>query len=173
MKILGFDISSSTTAYCVFTIENKSIIKIDHGFFKPPKKGSIFERLLWVENKINDIIQKYNPDEIAIEDIAKFMKNKSTANTIIMLALFNRIIGLTCHKLNKSPTLYNVLTIRHQIKLSKIPPKKEEIPLLLEKRLNIKFPYLYNKKLEIKKESYDISDAFAVCLTHCLKKKLI
>jgi crossover junction endodeoxyribonuclease RuvC len=171
--ILGFDISSTTTAYCVFQIDNKNIIKIEHGFFKPKKDGSIFERLLKLEENINNILDKYKPDEIAIEDIAQFMQGKSTANTIITLALFNRIVGLTCHKKNLSPTLYNVLRIRHAIKTNKKPPKKEEIPEVLENKLNIKFPYLYDKKGNIKKESYDISDAFAVCLTHAIKSKLI
>jgi len=173
MKILGFDISSSTTAYCLFEVKDKKIIDIQYGFFKPSKKGSIFDRLLNLEDKINNILNTYSPDFIAIEDIAKFMKNKSTANTIITLALFNRTVGLTCLKKNLNPTLYNVLQIRHAIKLNKVPPKKEEIPNLLETRLNIKFPYQYDKKNNIKKESYDISDAYAVALTFLIKNKLL
>lgn len=173
MKILGFDVSSTTTAFCLLEINNKQITNIEYGFFKPPKTGTIFERLSSLENKVMEILNKHNPDCVCIEDIAKFMQGKSTANTIIMLALFNRIVGLTCHKKNLSPTLYNVLSIRHAIKLNKVPPKKEEIPQLLEQRLNIKFPYLYDKKQKIKKESYDLSDAYAVALTHAIKTKII
>jgi hypothetical protein len=43
------------------------------------------------------------------------------------------------------------------------------MPALIESHLNIKFPYLYNKKQKIKVESYDMADAAAVGLFHCYK----
>lgn len=172
MKILGFDVSSTVTAYCCMTIENKEIIKIEHGFFKPLKKGTIFERLSSFQKEIEKIINKFSPDNIVIEDIVKFMQHRSQANTIIMLALFNRQVGLTCFNMGISPILYNVMQIRHCIKLNKKMPKKEEVPDVLEKRLNIKFPYVL-KNNKIKQESYDVADAFAVTLTHLIKSKII
>lgn len=171
--ILGFDVSSTTTAYTVYTVENKSILKIEYGHFKPQKKGTIFEKLNALEKQVLSILQKHNPTKVVIEDIAKFMPGKSTANTIITLALYNRTVGLTCFKENLEPVLYNVLQIRHAIKTTKNLPKKEDIPKELETRLNIKFPFLYDKKGKIKKESYDISDAYAVGLAYLLKNKLI
>lgn len=172
MKILGFDVSSTVTAYCVMEVDNKKITSITHGFFKPKKTGTIFERLNDLILNITKIVQEHNPDYVAIEDIAKFMAGKSTANTIIMLALFNRQVGLTCFNLGKKPELYNVLQIRHCIKLTKACPKKEEVPSILEQRLNIKFPYVM-KNNKIKQESYDIADAYAVALTFIIKNKLI
>lgn len=173
MKILGFDVSSTVTAYCCMTVEDKKIINIEHGFFKPNKKGTIFERLSSFQKEIEKIVKKFNPDQIAIEDIIQFMKQKSQANTIITLALFNRQVGLTCFNFGYQPYLYNVMQIRHCIKLNKDIPKKEDVPSVLEKRLNITFPFILNKKSKIKPESYDVSDAFAVTLTHIIKEKLI
>lgn len=172
MKILGFDVSSSVTAYCCMTIDNKQIIKIEHGFIKPSKKNSIFERLSLFSKQIQKVIDDFKPDQVVIEDIIKFMKSNSQANTIITLALFNRQVGLTVFNNNINPTLYNVMQIRHCIKLTKDMPKKEEVPSVLEQRLNIKFPYVMRKG-KIAQESYDIADAYAVTLTHLIKTKLI
>jgi len=103
-----------------------------------------------------------------------FMKGASGAKTIIPLAVFNRMVGLACFDyLKQPPFLYNVMTIRHGIKISKKPPQKEEIPALAEKILGITFPYKYkiNKKTKIEEiatESYDMGDAFAVAI-HCAK----
>lgn len=173
MKILGFDVSSTVTAYCCIDIQDKNIVSIEHGYFKPSKKGSIFNRLSLFEKEIEKIVNKFNPDQIVIEDIIKFMKSNSQANTIITLALFNRQVGLTCFNLNKEPTLYTVLQIRHCIKLGKDLPKKEDVPQVIEKRLNIKFPFIYSKTNKIKQESYDVSDAFAVTLAYAIKNKLM
>lgn len=170
-KILGFDISSTTIGYCILEVDNQKISHIKSETFKPPKKGTIFERLdkvaIWAKN----IILTNKPDNIVIEDIAKYMPGKSTANTIIMLALFNRTIGMEAyHYLKKSPILYNVLSIRHGIKLSKQLPSKEDIPSIIEKHLNIKFDFAKSKQGKIKQENFDRADAIAVTLHHCLKE---
>jgi Holliday junction resolvasome RuvABC endonuclease subunit len=165
-KVLGFDISSSTIGYGYLEIDDHNNIHfIDTNHYKPIKKGNMIERLVKTRNDINKIISKYNPDYIGIEDIIQFMKNKSRASTIITLALFNRMVGLTAFDyLKKSPQLFNVMQIRHGLKLSKELPKKEEIPNLVSEHLGITFPYLYDKKGKIKEESEDMADGIAVAL---------
>lgn len=177
-KILGFDVSSTTTAYCLLTVDSGKILSIDYGYIKPIKSKNIFERLSSFEKEINSIITKLNPTEIAIEDIIQFMGRNSSANTIITLSLFNRTVGLAAYKNNFNPFLYAVSTIRSKIKIN-TTPKKEEIPQLLETRFNITFPYLYSKQaklkngklkpIKIKQESYDLGDAFAVAFCHAIK----
>jgi Holliday junction resolvasome RuvABC endonuclease subunit len=168
--IIGWDISSTTTAYCALSIENNNIEYIDSGYIKPPKKGSIFERLNYTKKEVMLILQKYKPDEIAIEDIIQFMSGASGAKTIIMLTQFNRMIGLACYEYLKSnPELYSVMTIRHGLKLNKLLPKKESMPDLVSKHLGIIFPFEYGKKGAINITSYDKADAIAVALYHSLK----
>lgn len=177
-KILGFDVSSTTTAYCLLTVDNGIIVSIDHGYIKPSKSKNIFERLSLFSKQIEDVIDKLNPTEIAIEDIIQFMGRNSSANTIITLSLFNRTVGLAAYKKGFNPTMYAVSTIRSKIKIN-TTPKKEDIPSLLEKRFNINFPYLYSKQTKqkngkikpakIKQESYDLGDAFAVSFCHAIK----
>ncbi|MCP6726354.1 hypothetical protein NL526_30315, partial [Klebsiella pneumoniae] len=77
----------------------------------------------------------------AIEDLIKFM-TKSTATTVVVLTTFNRMVCLLAYDyLKKQPELFNVMSIRHALKLNKILPKKEEMPELVAKHLEIKFPY--------------------------------
>lgn len=176
--VAGFDISSTTTGWCILKIENNNISYIDSGFFKPLKKGSIFDRLSHSKKEIEKILKKYHPNYIAIEDIISFMKGASTAKTIITLSVFNRIVGMTAYEyLGKSPELFNVMSIRHGLKLSKDLPKKEDMPELAAHHLGVKFPYLYGRSGNIKSESYDIADAWSVAiyysklLTNQIKKK--
>jgi hypothetical protein len=179
-KILGFDISSTCIGYCHLEIDedNSKIKFISCDYIKPIKKGNIIERLSHTRDKIILILEKVQPDIIAIEDIIQFMSGASTAKTIITLTSFNRMIGLLCHDyLSKSPEMYSVMSIRHGLKLNKILPKKEDMPELVSKHLGIKFPYEKNKNGKIKPESYDMADGVSVALysamllTNKIKKK--
>lgn len=178
MIILGFDISSTTYGWAVLKIENNNISYIDSGYFKPPKDGSIIERLAKTRDTINNLLKQYDPDCIGIENIVEFMKGHSTAKTIIMQTSFNRMTCLAGldflkNKNNNIPELFSVLSIRHGIKLNKILPKKEDIPDLVAKHLNITFPWQY-KKMRGKTaqkpvvENYDRADAIAVALYYAL-----
>ena len=164
-RILGFDISSSCIGWCVLEINednNIKFIKCDN--LKPSKKGSILDKLLDTKSKIQKIIEEEKPDYIGIEDLIKFMP-KSTATTVVTLASFNRMIGMLSYEyLNDHPGLFNVMSIRHALKLNKNLPKKEEMPELVSKHLGIKFPYIKDKKGKIKSESFDMADGIAVAL---------
>ncbi len=165
--ILGFDASSTTIGYCVLKWDDQTndISFEKAGYIKPTKKGSIIERIVDTRNQVQKVIVDAGPDYIAIEDIIKFMKGHSTAQTIIMLTTFNRMIGLTSYDyLGKEPSLFSVMTIRHGLKTSPDLPKKEDMPALVAKHLGITFPYEYNKKGNIKVESYDKADGVAVAL---------
>lgn len=165
MKILGFDISSSCTAYSVLNFDESGVISFEScSYINPIKTGNIIERLSNTRDKIKLIIDTVKPDYIGIEDLIKFMP-KSTATTVVTLASFNRMICLLCHDyLKKSPELLNVLSIRHGLKFEKIFPKKEEMPELVAKHLGITFPYEKNKKGKNKIENFDMADAIAVSL---------
>jgi Holliday junction resolvasome RuvABC endonuclease subunit len=182
IKILSFDCSSTTIGYAVLEVDN-NINFIDVNYIKPEKDGSLITKIANTRDKINTIINQVKPDHIAIEDIIAFMKGKSTAQTIIMLTTFNRMICLAAYDyLNKEPSLHNVMSIRHGLKNSKVLPKKEEMPELVAKHLNIKFPYQYSKKGRVKGkaiiENQDMADAIAVglyysfLLTGKIKKKV-
>ena len=170
MRVCGLDISSSAVGWCVLDCNGTNMVLIDCGFIKPSKVGSIFDRLESVEKQVGTILDKYRPDQVGIEDIAKFFPGKSSATTIITLALFNRTIGLSAHKKGYVVKLHNVMAIRHGIKLTKELPKKEAIPELVAGILGIKFPYKLNKKSLPVKENNDTADAIAVAIYHWKKE---
>jgi len=165
--IIGFDVSSAVVGYCVLKCEDEQIKLIKCDYFKPSKKGSLFFKLNGLKQNIISILDTYKPDHVAIEDIAKFMPRISSAQTIICLAAYNRTVGLACYEyLGKDPELCNVMAIRHKLKSGKILPKKEEMPEVIEKHLNIKLPRFRNKNNKIKPETFDVADGCAVALYH-------
>lgn len=174
-KILGFDVSSTCIGYSVLEIKDDNINFILCNYIKPVKNGTIITRIADTRNKIKKIIEDIKPDHIVIEDIIQFMSGASTAKTIITLTSFNRMIGLLAYDyLKAEPAYYNVMTIRHGIKINKILPKKEDIPELVAKHLRIKFPYEKNKKGNLKSENLDMADSVAVALYYSfiLTKKI-
>ena len=115
------------------------------------------------------LFQRLKPQEILIEDIAQFMPRKSMANTIILLAVFNRMISLCAYEyLGKEPKHFPVMTIRNGIRLSPYTPEKHEIPALVEKHLKIKIPLVKKKTGKPIDEYYDQADAIAVGLYYAL-----
>jgi Holliday junction resolvasome RuvABC endonuclease subunit len=166
-KILGLDCSSTTIGWGLLEVNDntKEIKLLKTGFIKPIKTGTIVDRIISTREKVSLLINEVKPDYIGIEDIIKFMKGKSTANTIITLTTFNRMITLLSYDmLGKQPGLFGVLSIRHGLKINKIFPKKEEMPDLVAKHLGISFNYQKNKKGNIKIENYDMADGIAVAL---------
>lgn len=167
MRIIGFDASSSTVGYAVLDyneISNeKTLVYCD--YFKPSKKGNLFERLSNTRKTIIAILSEYKPDLISIEDIVSFMPGSSTSKTILILTAFNRMVGLSCFDhLKHPPSLFNVMSIRHGLKFDSQLPKKEEMPELVGKHLNITFPMESDKNGKLLEENYDKADSVAVAL---------
>ena len=97
-RVLGIDVSSTTIGYCILDINQLNQISLVHvNYLKPPKEGSIIERIVDTRNQIQSIIDGYNPSHIGIEDIIKFMKGKSSADTVVMLTTFNRMTCLLAY----------------------------------------------------------------------------
>lgn len=179
MRVLGLDVSSTTIGIAVLDVDpitkKVTLTHLDH--FNPPKEGHILDRLSQTRAHLTQVFQTWQPSEIAIEDILLGAGKTTTIKTLSILSIFNRVIGLAAlDHLKKVPHLFNVMKIRHGLKSCKELPKKEEIPELVAKHLNIPFPYLYKKPRVAKKSkkpppapkldivNYDRADAIAVAL---------
>lgn len=172
MIIMGIDASTSTIGLSVIDHSKNKTILVHLEYFKPNKKLDILEMLQQVQKYIISKIDEFKPDEIILEDILLGLGRKTTIKTLAGLAVLNRTVGLAVlNRLNKPPIMYNVLKVRHAIKLSKVLPKKEEIPELVAKILNIKFPYVFNKKQKQIIENQDMADSIALILAY-IKKEL-
>lgn len=179
-RVLGLDASSTTIGIAIIDYDDSQISLHDCFYYKPPKKGNIFERLSKVRNYIQELIDTYNPDDVSLEDIVLHMKGHSTAKTITTLAVLNRTVGTAVFdKHGKAPYLYNVMRIRHAIKTSKKLPAKEDIPELVAHHLGPSFVFLTDKKGKVikkkngdyKEENYDIADGIACALCHIFKDR--
>lgn len=186
MRVLGLDISSTTIGIGLlnYDVLTKETNLLSAEFYSPPKLGSTYERLKRTENDIQNILDRLQPDIVAIEDILFFAK-KSTMRTLILLGIFNRQVGFTVSKWlvsdssqsdygQEEPILFPVATIRATLRkiFNQKEIEKENIPHLLQ-QIFPNFPISKiskGKKIgKLTKETYDMADGVSVALTYIEK----
>lgn len=99
MKILGLDISTRSTGWSL--IEDDKLL--EYGKIVPSGSMSNAAKLHLFSIEISKILNKYNPDFIAIEDVVQV----SSVSITKILARFNGVAILESYKYNqKDPQLY-------------------------------------------------------------------
>lgn len=166
-KVLGLDISSTTIGFALLNINvdttEVEMLEMDH--LKPIKEGSLTSRLAHTRDELKDIVERTQPDHICIEDILLFVSGRSSANTITILASFNRMACLVAFDyLGLEPHLYSATAIRNGVRIKYETPAKEEMPDLIAHHLNLQFPWMYGGRGKIMVENYDRADATAAAL---------
>ena len=78
MIILGIDPGLAFTGYGLIQYKKKEISMINYGYIETDKNDSFSLRLKKIHFELKKIINKYNPQEIVIEEIF-FNKNTRTA----------------------------------------------------------------------------------------------
>jgi len=95
MIILGLDPGLATMGYGVVEkLKNDNTVVVDYGVVLTPKEESLPVRLAMLEDGVNKILQKYKPEEIAVEELF-FSKNITTG---IPVAHARGVMLLTCIK---------------------------------------------------------------------------
>ncbi len=95
MIIVGFDPGLATLGYGVIKTDKGSRPEmIDYGIVSTPKEENLAVRLAMLEKGVRQIIEKFKPDEIAIEELF-FAKNVKTG---IAVAHARGVILLTAIK---------------------------------------------------------------------------
>lgn len=171
---MSLDASTTTVGLAVIDYDETNMSIAHFEYYKPDKSGHQLDMLIKAKEYLNAMLNTFHPHDLAIEEYVSFMKGNSTAATIVPLAVFNRTLCLAAYeKMNKLPSIINVNTVRSRIKLSKERPKKEDVPDVVAKHLNIDFPWFtkQTKKGATKTmvESYDVADAMAVGIAFILK----
>lgn len=69
MIILGIDPGYGTIGYGVIEKNDSKIVPIDYGVIQTPKDEGIAARLAMIYDTLNVLIKKFNPDEIAVEEL--------------------------------------------------------------------------------------------------------
>ncbi len=95
MIILGLDPGLATMGFgIVEKLKNDDTVAVDYGVVNTPKDESLPVRLAMLEEGINRILEKYKPEEIAVEELF-FSKNITTG---IPVAHARGVMLLTCIK---------------------------------------------------------------------------
>jgi len=178
MKILGLDISSAVIGWSLMEVSDKGISLLEYGNIKPPSKKKSKDnfslRLDFAFEEIKKLTLGAKPDIVVIEDYAKkFSAGRSSANTILVLASFNEVCGLSTYKiLNKKPVRIPVRTLRKLVKEEyKEDIKDKDDVLAFCKKYFKNFITTNNRVGNVKTEHYDEADAIIVAIGYYLENR--
>ena len=94
MRILGIDPGLATMGFGVIDTVNGKSTAVDYGVVLTPKQEALPTRLAILEKGVKSLIEKYKPDEVALEEL--FFNNN--VKTAIDVAQARGVILLTCVK---------------------------------------------------------------------------
>ncbi len=150
MRIMGIDPGSNVTGYGIIEKTENRLNWVDDGQISPSKKYNFYKKLFYIFSEIKEIINRYQPEEIALEDIfySKNVKSSIKLGHIrgaIVVASFSMGIPLfeyTPLEVKKAVTGYGAAS-KSQV--------KEMVKLILNIEKDI---------------SFDSSDALAIAICH-------
>ena len=151
MRILGIDPGLTKTGFGIIDINNKNLNLVECGIIRPRIKDKLEKRLLTIFEDISEIISRYKPTIICIEEVF-YGKNFKSA----------LLLGQARGSAMVSAASKNINIFEYSAKKIKLSitgngnAKKEQVRFMVTSILNIK-----NKDI-----SLDASDALAIALCH-------
>jgi len=150
VKIMGIDPGSNITGYGIIEKKEDRLNWIDDGQISPSKRSSFYERLFYIFSEIKRLIDKYRPQEVALEDIFYSKNVKSSirlghirgAIVVASLSMGVPLFEYTPLEVKKAVTGYGAAS-KSQV--------KEMVKLILSIERDI---------------SFDSSDALAIAICH-------
>jgi len=123
VAILGLDISTSCTGYCL--LEDDGTIK-GLGFIPLGKYKTHFDKANRVMSDLRQLKKNHNISIIAIEEnLQSFRTGFSSAQTLSSLAKFNGVVAYLCEDIfGLQPQFFNVNSARKTVGLKIISRKK-------------------------------------------------
>ena len=151
MLILGIDPGFAITGYGVVDHTSNKFTVIDYGVVNT-KAGELFSsRLEQIDAKIGEIVEKYRPDAMAIEEL--FFNNN--AKTAIMAAHGRGVALLACSKRGVPCYEYTPLQVKQNV-VGYGRAEKKQVQQMVKVILNLR---------EIPKPD-DAADALAIAICH-------
>lgn len=189
-KVLGLDVSTSTIGWALFDLESKELLELTHISPRPKPKE---------ENKIKELILKSEIFKVKLKDYSNFnittvvieepLLNSNNVYTVQTLLRFNTLI---------SKEIYDTLGIVPEY-ISTYNSRKNAFPWLVKENDKGKhvlfggFPkdcdkkqiiweqvakrepqinWVYTKNNTLKKENFDMSDAYCCVLGYMKQEKI-
>jgi crossover junction endodeoxyribonuclease RuvC len=111
MRILGIDPGLATVGWAVLESGRGVLAPVAYGAITTPAHTDIEARLLMIRNDLKTIIEKYKPDEMAIEELF-FNTNITTG---IAVAEARGVILCTAHELSVKISEYTPLQVKQAV----------------------------------------------------------
>ena len=151
MIILGIDPGLAIVGWGVIESRGSSVRPIAYGAIRTPAHTDIEERLLMIEQDLTELINKYRPDEMAIEEL--FFTNNIT--TGIAVAEARGVILCTAHKLGVKISEYTPPQVKQAV-VGYGKAEKHQVIAMVTSLLRLKAP----------PKPDDTADALAIAICH-------
>lgn len=149
IRVLGIDPGSIKTGYGILDSEGNRLRHIDHGLVKP-KQTEFTGRLHELFMGMSDVIVKYQPDVVAIEDV--FMA-KNASSALKLGQARGALIAACCHAGLKVHT-YSPTAVKQSV-VGFGRAEKHQVQHMIQRILS------YQEKM-----AEDAADALAVAVCH-------
>jgi len=151
MLILGLDPGTATTGYGLVRETDDGLAAVDYGVITTTPAAVMPDRLLHIYEKITALIQKYQPQQIAIEQLF-FGKNVTTGITVAQ-ARGVMLLAAAQHQLS----IYEYKPMQVKLSISGYGgADKIQMQVMIQQLLNLDSP----------PRPDDAADALAVAITH-------
>ena len=152
MIIMGIDPGIAIVGYSIVECKGNNLKAIEYGCIKTGADMLLPDRLKTVYDELTQIIQTYNPEELAIEELffnknAKSVMKVGQARGVEILAAVNE--GLNVYE-------YTPLQIKQAV-TGYGRADKNQVQEMVKMLLNLK----------VKPKPDDVADALAVAICHC------
>ncbi len=157
-RIISVDPGLRNTGFAILDYKGSKIKVVAYGLINPPTKESIPNRLEYLNSHMNDLIDKFSPMSMAIED-SFYSQNVKSA---ILLGQARGVLLLSAASKGIPSMVYAPRKIKQSVTGSGSSSKKQ-VKYMVEKILNI----------EKSISSLDITDALAIGLCHINQNKYL
>ena len=151
MRILGIDPGFAIVGWGIIDSERGNIRPVAYGAITTPAHTSLESRLLTIQRDLESLIEKYKPDEMAIEELF-FNTNITTG---IAVAEARGVILCTAHRLGIKISEYTPLQVKQAVVGYGRAEKKQVITMVT-----------MLLKLENPPKPDDTADALAIAICH-------
>ena len=151
MIILGIDPGLAIVGWGIIESERGNVRPIAYGAITTPAHTNIESRLLMIQNDLETIINKYRPDEMAVEELF-FNTNITTG---IAVAEARGVIICTAHKLGVKINEYTPLQVKQAV-VGYGKAEKRQVIAMVTSIL----------KLQKAPKPDDTADAIAIAICH-------
>lgn len=151
MIILGIDPGFAIVGWGVVESVRGNVRPIAYGAITTPAHTNLEERLLMIQNDLEHIINKYHPDEMAIEELF-FNTNITTG---IAVAEARGVILCTAHKLGVKIGEYTPLQVKQAV-VGYGKAEKQQVIAMVTALLKLPKP----------PKPDDTADALAIAICH-------